>query len=123
MVANLRAGGRHFMKRFGWVTDIHLNFLEPEALQAYHDLLRNQKLDGVLISGDIAEAPSVAGFLLGLRRGLGIPIYFVLGNHDYYFSSLQAVHERIRALCAESEGDHVALRRAHRYALGEHRAH
>jgi 3',5'-cyclic AMP phosphodiesterase CpdA len=92
------------MKRFGWITDIHLNFLEPDELQAYHDLLGKQKLDGLLVSGDIAEAPSVAGFLLGLRRSLGIPIYFVLGNHDYYFSNLEAVHGRIRTFCAESEG-------------------
>jgi len=72
-----------------WLTDIHLEFLDDGEVSAFLRSLGDQNADAVLISGDIAQAPTVAGYLSTIERFLEIPIYFVLGNHDYYDRSDQ----------------------------------
>ena len=54
------------MKRFAWLTDIHLNFLPIDQLDAFLGRLAHERLDGLLIGGDIAEARS--GRLPGADR-------------------------------------------------------
>ncbi len=72
--------------QFTWVTDIHLNFLErAERLEFYASIASDNK-DIVLISGDIAEAPKLQYYLVEMALAIEKPIYFVLGNHDYYRS-------------------------------------
>ena len=74
-----------------WLTDIHINFLDKdERLQFYQKIIR-KKCDAILISGDIAEGNSVVDLLTEMADTIQKPIYFVLGNHDYYFSSVAAV--------------------------------
>jgi len=90
------------MKRYGWLTDIHLNFLHEDALRVFLEALRAERLDALLIGGDIAEADTLTHYLGILDRELDLPIYFVLGNHDYYFGSLQRVRHEVRNLCAAS---------------------
>lgn len=89
------------MHRFLWLTDIHLNFLEPAQVVAFLDSLAAQPAAGVLLSGDIGEAPDVTRYLTELERRLPCPIYFVLGNHDFYRGSIAAVRGRIEQLCKE----------------------
>jgi 3',5'-cyclic AMP phosphodiesterase CpdA len=67
-----------------WLTDIHLDFLDTADLLRFARKVRATAPDAVLISGDIAQAPSVARHLRNLAREIARPIYFVLGNHDYY---------------------------------------
>ncbi len=88
--------------RIGWLTDIHLNFLSPENRAVFYQRIRGQNLDALLIGGDIAEAHTVAGILAELDLALGIPIYFVLGNHDFYHGSIAAVRHTVRQSCAAS---------------------
>jgi len=90
------------MTRLGWVTDIHLDWLErPRRLQFY-ETLRAAGLDALLIGGDIGVAQSLPLFLSELESSVAAPIYFVLGNHDFYGSSIEAVRERVRRKAAES---------------------
>jgi predicted phosphohydrolase len=70
-----------------WITDVHLNFLEKdERIDFYHTLIATNS-DGVMISGDIAEATSIEHILKEMAT-IQKPIYFVLGNHDYYRGSI-----------------------------------
>ena len=87
------------MKRFAWLTDIHLNFLTPPAVEQFLVHLASLKLDGVLLGGDIAEAHDLTGYLEQMDSVLGTDIYFVLGNHDFYFGSIESVREEMRQLC------------------------
>src|SRR5260221_2548987 len=73
---------RSGLVRATWLTDIHLNFLRPLALRAFYDRVREQQPNVLLVTGDIGEADSVARFVEELSAIA--PIYFVLGNHDYY---------------------------------------
>jgi hypothetical protein len=88
------------MRRFVWITDIHLNFLARAGVEAFYAELAAVQADGVLLSGDIGEAPDVLHYLNELDTRLGRPIYFVLGNHDFYRGSIGVVRQKIKALCA-----------------------
>ena len=53
----------------------------------------------MLIGGDVGQADSVVGHLQRIAAELDRPIYFVLGNHDYYKGSIAAVQAAVRDLC------------------------
>lgn len=85
--------------RVGWLTDIHLNFLPPPAEAQFLSWLAAENLDTVLCGGDVSEGPEVPGHLRALAEAVDRPVYFVLGNHDYYFSSIAAVRDTVGATC------------------------
>jgi predicted MPP superfamily phosphohydrolase len=86
--------------RLAWLTDIHLNFVKLEDRRRFYSTIRDAQPDAILLGGDIAEAPTLVEHLHDLDRALDKPIYFVLGNHDFYRSSLADVHARIRDIRA-----------------------
>src|SRR5688572_13250715 len=86
------------MKRVGWATDIHLNFLSNARIAAFCGEISNSEPDVFLIAGDISEAPSLEKHLRLVAEHLQLPIYFVLGNHDFYRSSVAEVRANARAL-------------------------
>ena len=81
--------------RLGWLTDIHLNFVSPPKRGVFYQSLLNQNLDGLLLGGDIGEADSALQFLAEMEHALHLPIYFVLGNHDFYGGSIAVARETI----------------------------
>jgi predicted MPP superfamily phosphohydrolase len=89
------------MPRFAWLTDLHLNFLKPDELAAFLDRLADVPADAFLLGGDLAEADHLAMYLERLDAALGRPIYFVLGNHDFYGGSVAETRRRVTQLCVE----------------------
>jgi predicted phosphohydrolase len=87
------------MDRLAWLTDIHLNFVPESRLDTLCRAIREVDADAVLLGGDIGEAPDVEEYLEALDARLGLPILFVLGNHDYYRGSISRVRAGIAALC------------------------
>lgn len=87
------------MKRMLWLTDLHLNFLTPQQIDDFLATVAAQRPDLVLVGGDIGEAPNVIGLLKRIAKVVATPIYFVLGNHDYYFGSIERVRESVEDLC------------------------
>lgn len=81
--------------RATWLTDPHLNFLRPLALQQFYDRVRAEQPDALLVTGDIAESDSVARFIDELGAQTGAHVYFVLGNHDFYRSSIRIVRDLV----------------------------
>jgi 3',5'-cyclic-AMP phosphodiesterase len=79
--------------RCSWLTDIHLNFLRPLVLRAFYDRIAAEKPDALFLTGDIAESDSVVPRVTELAAHTGAKVYFVLGNHDYYRSSIRAVRQ------------------------------
>ena len=86
-----------------WLTDIHVNFLSPEKREVFCDELCDSEADAFLITGDISEAPTLELHLMELADGVRRPLYFVLGNHDFYRGSIPGVRSAIAARCARSE--------------------
>ena len=79
------------MTRVAWLTDIHLEFLAPKERLAFVDGLTESTPDIVLVGGDTGTASNCAQFLQLIEMRLQRPIYFVLGNHDYYHGSIAQV--------------------------------
>ncbi len=90
------------MKRLAWLTDIHLNFVSPDNVAVLVHQVQQGYPDAVFVGGDIGEADSFAGFLRRLVALLDLPIYFVLGNHDFYHGSITEVREAARSLHRDS---------------------
>jgi Icc-related predicted phosphoesterase len=88
--------------RLGWTTDLHLNFVDEPARLEFYTGLKREHLDALLLGGDIGEADSVETYLSELAHCLDIPVYFVLGNHDFYGSSIRSVRARIHQLTSSS---------------------
>lgn len=84
--------------RLAWMTDIHLNFLGTQQIESFLNAVLKEEPDALLITGDIGEAPSVEVYLKRIAEHVQRPIYFVLGNHDYYHGSIEGVRTRIRRL-------------------------
>lgn len=87
-----------------WLTDIHLNFLDHEARMDFYQTVMDASGDCIIISGDIADARWVSKVLKEMATTIQKPIYFVLGNHDYYHSSVAAVRQEITDLCHHEAG-------------------
>jgi 3',5'-cyclic-AMP phosphodiesterase len=91
------------MKRFAWFTDVHLNFLDQTVglLEFYHKI-HELNPNFLLICGDIAEGDTVHKYLEDLGREFDeLPIFFVLGNHDFYSKSFKQVSQNIKKVCDE----------------------
>lgn len=91
------------MKHLVWVTDIHLNFISTASVETFCRRIADAEPDAVLVGGDIGEAPNVAAYLQSMAERLARPIYFVLGNHDFYHGSMVEVRQAMAALTRQSE--------------------
>ena len=85
-----------------WLTDIHLEFLDNLTFSGFLRELGEKNGDAVLISGDIAQAPTVTEYLAKMAQSFAIPIYFVLGNHDFYHGSISTVRDAVTSLSKKS---------------------
>ena len=86
-----------------WLTDIHLNFLKTNQMDVFLKTLSRELADCFLVSGDIGESDSLVEYLRQMLSVLDRPIYFVLGNHDYYGDSIKAVRSRVVELTRKQE--------------------
>ncbi len=89
--------------RVAWATDIHLNHASSEQVERFYAEVLAADSDILLLGGDIGEAPTVAGYLRFLEERLRMPIYFVLGNHDFYQGSIVTMRKRAKVLSRESQ--------------------
>lgn len=78
-----------------WLPDIHLNFLHAGEAEQFFASVRATSADAILLTGDIGEADTVVRWLEQLDDALARPIYFVLGNHDFYRGSLAGVRHAV----------------------------
>lgn len=89
------------MNKAAWLTDIHLNFLNANQREQFYQKILDANVDCVFISGDIAEArgykgsPKTQAMLQEMYDILVMPIYFILGNHDYYFGNIAKIRSEI----------------------------
>jgi predicted MPP superfamily phosphohydrolase len=86
------------MGNYAWLTDIHLDAIDDNRLMRLVEDIKATRPDGVIISGDVSNARQVVYHLSALERGVQLPIYFVLGNHDYYGGSIETVRKSMKDL-------------------------
>jgi 3',5'-cyclic-AMP phosphodiesterase len=89
-----------------WITDTHLDclFYENAAYEFGTYLRKEHKgYEALFLTGDISDGDNTVSHLRQLSEGWNKPIYFVLGNHDYYNSSFEDMDEKIKTLCDNDE--------------------
>lgn len=85
-----------------WLTDLHLNILSLEERLAFYVKLCQLQFDSLLITGDIAEGPSLIPILHEISQQIKSPVYFVLGNHDYMGKEIAGVRQAIDTFCVQN---------------------
>ncbi len=88
------------MTKIGWATDIHLSVCNDTTRQIFYHDVRSAGLDQLWLGGDIGEADNIESLLSELITQVETPVAFVLGNHDFYFGSIQDVRALVDQLCA-----------------------
>jgi Icc protein len=88
------------MAQFAWATDIHLDFLgeDNQRLIKFGESLIAGNPTGIFLTGDISVAKKLVYHLSALEKIVQRPIYFILGNHDYYGGQIEAVRKTMREL-------------------------
>ncbi len=90
------------MTKLAWLTDVHLNFVEPGDVLALWAKVAASGADAVLLGGDISESIDVADYLRQMVAAVNLPIYFVLGNHDFYRGSIREVRAAVAAFAEQN---------------------
>jgi 3',5'-cyclic-AMP phosphodiesterase len=88
--------------RLAWLTDIHLNFVDAARVDEFLASVRD-RADAVAVSGDIAEGHNLCLYGSDMAEAIQKPIYFVLGNHDFYRRSIPQVRTTVADLASESK--------------------
>lgn len=78
-----------------WCTDIHLDFVDLCKQTAFCHKINLLRPDIVLVGGDISVSTILIKTLLMLEKEIHCPVFFVLGNHDYYHGSISNVRKRV----------------------------
>ncbi len=94
------------MQKYVWYTDTHLNWALPWNKVRFVKRIESENPNGVFLTGDISHGISIAWDLKYLAENLSIPIYFVLGNHDYHYRKMEDVHNSVRELTAKYSNLH-----------------
>lgn len=85
--------------RIAWLTDTHLDSGDVESAERIADRIRAEKPDALLLTGDIGVAETFSRWILWLGDAVpGKPIYFVLGNHDFYVGYADIARASARVL-------------------------
>jgi predicted MPP superfamily phosphohydrolase len=93
------------MNTYAWATDIHLDTLgnDPVAITDFGKFLVKDAPHGVFLTGDLSNAKNLVYHLSILEKACERPIYFVLGNHDFYGASVETVRKTMRELTNMSQ--------------------
>lgn len=86
------------MQKYVWYTDTHLNWALPWNKIRFVNRIKEENPAGVFLTGDISHGISIKWDLEYLAKHLDIPIYFVLGNHDYHYRKMESVHNDVTKL-------------------------
>ena len=86
-------------KKYLWISDLHLDTLMPWTLIQFIYHIKSEKPDGIFLTGDISNGLLVSIHLRLFAAFIKCPIYFVLGNHDLHFKSINKQHNKIKVLC------------------------
>ena len=82
--------------KIAWATDIHLDRVDSQGVLALCHAVNASGAEALLIGGDIANARVLHKCLAFLNAHVDAPIYFVLGNHDYYGGDIAGVQQAVR---------------------------
>jgi len=89
--------------RLAWATDIHLDHASESARRRFCQSV-NEQADALVVTGDIAESHILGTTLTMLAELTAVPVYFVLGNHDFYRGSVAATRRIVGYVVNDTPG-------------------
>lgn len=102
---DFRTSGESVSHRLIWLTDLHLDAADRTQCRQFFDLLRAYEPDIILVGGDISNGLNSLMHLENLEKLFHKQCYFVLGNHDFYYGSI----DKTRALAQQLTKEHPLL--------------
>ena len=81
-----------------WYTDIHLDYMGNVRAGYYFAKYIKEEcpdIDGIILTGDIANGNTVSNYLEQMAEEFGVPIFCVLGNHDYHHSDFDTIDKKV----------------------------
>jgi predicted phosphohydrolase len=81
-----------------WTSDLHLDHASDHARRSLAVTLRENPGNTVIVSGDVSVASRLVADLEFVAAAAARPLYFVLGNHDHYGSTVGKVRDAVLAL-------------------------
>lgn len=85
-----------------WWTDIHFELLgEPARADALREW-QESRADCAIVTGDISSGQTSLKWLREMALRFSAPIYFVLGNHDFFGTSIARRRKEAGELAAEA---------------------
>ena len=95
------------IEKMAWLTDLHLDCTTHRRRREFLHTVRSGIYDGAVVTGDISTGERVTDDLAEIATAAAPrPVYFVLGNHDYYGQSFAAVDEAVAAVCSKHSNLH-----------------
>jgi predicted MPP superfamily phosphohydrolase len=89
------------MKNIAWATDTHFEIATDKQFKKFIDSAR--EYDALIITGDIAQATSWQHYMHKVAKKLApMPVFFILGNHDIYFSDLVSEHDKLLSITIDN---------------------
>ena len=86
------------MFKFSWLTDIHLDHLSESDAYTFLESVQRDSSERVIITGDISHSHELPKHLKMIDEIVQKPTYFVLGNHDFWGSSVAHINEHLPAV-------------------------
>lgn len=110
-----------------WMSDLHFDQAPARDCRKLLSDLKNAEYDAAVITGDTAASATLVQHLKALAHACAPrPLFVVLGNHDFYGSSLYTTRAEVRVLCQKVTNlhhlqDHGAVwLNRHAVLLGHH---
>lgn len=89
-------------RKYLWFSDTHLEKVSSWDKGRFLYKLSNESPAGIFLTGDISNGLKICFHLRMISAIANCPVYFVLGNHDYHFSSIDKIHDKIHNLCEKN---------------------
>ena len=88
------------MARYVWTSDCHLDHLgaDRQRLIEFAESLVIQNPTGIFITGDITTSKKLIYTLSAIEKVVQRPIFFVLGNHDFWEADTTQVRTAMKEL-------------------------
>lgn len=93
------------MANLVWITDPHLDSLAEGLPEAFGASVRegHPNLDAVVVTGDIGTFTSYERLIENFAKGVGAPVWFVLGNHDCYDGSIALARKHAAEMTGQAK--------------------
>ena len=98
---DFRSANGGAVRRLVWATDLHFDAADRSQYKLFFDLILSHEADALLIGGDISNGMTSFSHLANLSKVFTQSIYYVLGNHDFYYGSIEETRKHAQMLSQE----------------------